>query len=314
MRITRILHNWHVKVLCLIIAMLLVFFTRANALKEEPVVVFLEAITNNNYTFTNPLPERVTLILKGEESEIQKVPISDIIAYIDASDIVEDGTYQLPILIRQEKVFGQTQNVEITVSPIFITAVIEQKMTKYLRVESIITGIPAHGYEISSRFVHPKVISVTGPKSHLQDLETIQTEPVDVTGKDTDFTTRVKLSRSDSRLSFPEGEFVDFQGIITETSSIKILENVNIAIKELSASLEVTSELPQVSVNVEGKLLSLQNFTKSNISLTLYLSDITAPGIYDVPLTYWTPKYAHVYDKSVDIVTIVVKRKTGASN
>lgn len=306
-----IMRNWHVKVICFVIAMILVFFTRANSLKEEPVVVFLDTRTNNNYTFTESLPSRVTLTLKGEESEIKKVLIDDLSAYIDASAVDSDGVYTLPVLINQSKVFGKTENVEITVNPPFIKTTIEEKITKYLRVESVITGIPAHGYELNSRFVNPAVMSVSGPRSHLQDISSIKTDPVDVTGKISDFILRVKLNKSDPLLSFPEGEFVEFRGIISETSAVKVIENVNIAAKGLRSDLEIDGELPQITVNVEGKLLSLEDFTKNNIALTINLDEITKPGSYEVPVSHWTPRFAHVFNKSRDTITIVIKKKSG---
>lgn len=306
-----LLHNYHVKVICFVIAMLLVFFTRANSLKEEPVVVFLESKTNNSYTFTESLPSRVTLTLKGEESEIKKVLIDDLSAYIDISDIEEDGVYTLPVLINQSKVFGKTERVEITVDPPVIKTKIEEKITKYLRVESVITGIPAHGYELNSRFVNPAVISVSGPKSHLQDLTTIKTEPVDVTSKINDFIMRVKLDRADQLLSFPEGEFVECRGVITETTTVKVIENVNIAVKGLREELVVANELPQVTVNVEGNLLSLEEFTKNNIALTINLEYINIPGTYEVPIYHWAPRFAHIFNKSRDSVTVTIKRAPG---
>ncbi len=306
-----IMRNWHVKVICFVIAMILVFFTRANSLKEEPVVVFLDTRTNNNYTFTESLPSRVTLTLKGEESEIKKVLIDDLSAYIDASTIDSDGVYTLPVLINQNNVFGKTENVEITVNPPFIKTTIEEKITKYLRVESVITGIPAHGYELNSRFVNPAVMSVSGPRSHLQDISSIKTDPVDVTGKISDFILRVKLNKSDPLLSFPEGEFVEFRGIISETSAVKVIENVNIAAKGLRGDLEIDGELPQITVNVEGKLLSLEDFTKNNIALTINLEEIKKPGSYEVPVSHWTPRFAHVFNKSRDTITIVIKKKSG---
>lgn len=310
MTFKRILHNWHVKIISIILAMFLVFFTKANALQEEPVVVDLVTLTNSYYTFTESLPQRVTLMLKGEESEIQKVPVNDIVAYIDATEIREDGVYDLPVLIKQESVYNQTQKVEITVSPVSIRAKIEEKVVKYLRVESAITGIPAHGYELTSRFINPGVISVSGPREHMEKLSTIETEPVDLSGKDSNFNTRVRLNSTDPLLSFPEGEFVDFQGIIGETTVVKVIENVNIAIKDLDSSLEVTSDIPQVSVNVEGTLLSLQDFTKNNVALTINLGDITEPGEYEVPITFWTPKNIFIYDKSIDSINITVKERT----
>ena len=97
---------YDVKVICLVIAMVLVFFTRANSLKEEPVVVFLEKVTNENFTFTETLPTRVTIMLKGEEAEIKKVPVDDLVAYVDISRIDSDGIYQLPIQIKQDRVLN----------------------------------------------------------------------------------------------------------------------------------------------------------------------------------------------------------------
>lgn len=304
----RILHNWHVKVICLSISLMLVFFTRANALKEESVVVFLETRTNNRYTFTDSLPQRVTVTLKGEESEIKKVPVDSIKAYVDIRDIEVDGIYNIPIEIDQGDVFPATDRVEITVEPMFITSNIEEKVTKYLRVESIINGIPAHGYELTGRFINPDVISVSGPGRHMENLESINTEAVDLSGKNSNFTARVRLDRTDSLLSFPEGDFINFQGIIEETSVVKVIENVNIAIKNLQEGLEVITELPKITVHVEGKLLSLKEFTKNNVALTISFAEITEPGIYELPINYWTPRYAHLFDKSRDVVTVEVQK------
>ena len=223
-----------------------------------------------------------------------------------ATDIDKKGL----IKIRVHNTLKQGDVVEI-VNPSYdvIKTKIEEKITQYLRVDTLITGIPAHGYELDSRFINPGVISVSGPRSHIEALENIFTEAVDLSGKNSDFNTRVRLDKSDSLLTFPQGEFVDFKGIISETSVVKVVENVNIAIKELSQDLEVVSELPQISINVEGKLLSLQNFSKTNVSLIINLSEIRVPGVYTVPITYWAPKYAHVYDKSMDSVTVEIERK-----
>ena len=309
MTLKKIVNNWHVKVICIVIAMVLVFFTRANSLKVESVIVFLNTKTNNNYTFSQWLPSRVTVYLKGEESEIKKVVIDDLFIYIDARGITDTGVYTLPILIDQDKILGQTSNVEITVAPLTITTHLEKRITKYLSVDSVITGIPAHGHEISSWFVNPVVISVAGPESHLKDLQSIKTSPIDITGKGQNFITRVRINRDDKLLSFPEGEFVEFKGEIQESSVVKVIDNVNIAAKGLNSSLEIVGDLPQISINVEGKLLSLEDFTKTNIALSINLDFIDKPGEYEVPITYWTPRYAHVFNKSKDSIKITVVKK-----
>lgn len=310
MIIKKLLHNWHIKVICLMLAMVIVFFTRLNSLDEEPVVVLLEVITNNNYTFTKSIPSKVTLMLRGERSEIEKISLDDIGAYIDVSNIEKEGIYTLPIEIDQSKLMGKADKVEITVNPVSITTTIEEKITKYLRIEPVISGIPSHGYEITSYYVNPALISVTGPKSHLVPIESIKTEPVIVTGKNGDFKQRIKLDRADTLLGFPEGDYVEFRGVVSETSAVKVIENVNIAIKELNKNLEVKGELPQLTVNVEGKLLALETFTKANISLTVNLKEYTEPGIYEVTVNHWTPRRFHIFNKSQDTVTIELVDKS----
>lgn len=306
----KLLHNWHVKVICLMLSMILVFFTKLNSLKEEPVVVLLDVKTNNNYTFTESIPSKVTLKLRGEESEIDKISLDDLGAYLDVRSIDDEGIYTLPIQIDQSRIIGKTDNLEITVNPVSITASIEEKITKYLRIESVITGIPAHGYEITSHFTNPAVISVTGPRSHLTEIDSIKTEPVIVTGKNSDFDIRVKLDRADTLLSFPEGDYVEVKGLVSETSAVKVIENVNIAVKGLSSNLVIKGEIPQITVNVEGKLLSLEDFTKSNIALTINLSELTEPGVYEVPVSHWTPRIFHIFNKSQDIITLELIKKT----
>lgn len=313
MIIRNLLNNYHVKVICLVIALILVFFTRSNSLEEEPVVVFLETKTNYNYTFSEPLPTRVTLTLKGEEEEIKKVLIDDLTAYVDISEIKEDGVYTLPVLINQNKVFGKTERVEITVDPPVIKTRIEERITKYLRVESVITGIPAHGYELDSSFVNPAFVSVSGPRSHIEDLSSIKTEPVDVTSKVSDFIERVRLNREDELLSFPEGSYVECRGIISERKTFKTLNNVNIQVKGLRDGLAISNKLPLVTVNVEGSMLSLEEFTKNNIALTINLEKIKKPGTYEIPVYHWSPKFARIYEKSVNSVTVVIRRSPKGS-
>lgn len=292
------------------LAMIIVFFTRLNSLKEEPVVVLLDVKTNNNFTFTESIPSKVTLRLRGESSEIEKISLDDIGAYIDVSEIETEGVYTLPIEIDQSRIIGKANNMEITVNPVTITTTIEEKITKYLRIEPVVTGIPSHGYEITSYYTNPALISVTGPKSHLSSKDSIKTEPVIVTGKNDNFTQRIKLDRTDSLLGFPEGDYVEFKGIVSETSAVKVIENVNIAVKELNQDLEVKGELPQITVNVEGRLLSLEEFTKANIALTVNLKDFTEPGIYEVPVNHWTPRIFHIFNKSQDTITIELIKKT----
>lgn len=306
----KLLHNWHIKAICLVIAVILVFFTRMNSLMEEPVVVLLDVRENSNYTFTESIPSKVTLRLRGESSEIEKVSLDDLKAYIDVSKVNKEGVYTLPIKIDSAALSGKSEAIEISVSPVSITATIEEKITKYLRVESAIAGIPAHGYEITSHFVNPATISVTGPKSHLSELESIKTEPVIVTGKNADFKLRIKLDRADTLISFPEGDYVEFRGMVSETSAVKVIENVNIAVKELNPQLDISNEIPQVTVNVEGKLLALEDFTKNNIALTINLSEYSEPGTYLVPVKHWTPREFHIFNKSLDTIVIELVETT----
>lgn len=307
MLLKKLLHNWHIKVICLVLAVILVFFTRMNSLKVEPVVAILDVRGNSNYTFTESIPSKVTLRLRGEEREISKISLDDLSAYIDVSKVQKSGVYTLPIKIDKSGLLGESDSIEITVSPVSITAAIEEKITKYLRVDSVIAGIPAHGYEITSHFVNPTTISVTGPKSHLSELQSIQTEPVIVTGIDSDFKVRIKLDRADTLLSFPEGDYVEFRGLVSETSAVKVIENVNIAVKDLNPKLEVANEIPQISVNVEGKLLALEEFTKSNIALTVSLEEYNEPGTYLVPVKHWTPREFHIFNKSLDTIVVELR-------
>jgi len=72
---------------------------------------------------------------------------------------------------------------------------LEELSEAYVQVKPTLKGNLAAGYEIVSVTAKPNKIAVTAPKSYLQGLESIGTEPVDIEGlsqsKDTEATAEV---------------------------------------------------------------------------------------------------------------------------
>lgn len=308
--LTLLFHHWYIKMICLSLAGAVVFFYHSNVRYEEDFYVPLKILTNENYTFTGEIPSRVKLTLKGPTKEdLNEILASEISVTVDTTKITDAGVYNLPVKINRDTYFDKSRGIEIRVTPNKIPVTLETKLTKYLKVKAVISGIPAHGYKLDNYYINPEYVSVSGPWTHLSEINSIETEPVRFSGNTDDFSVRVKLNSTDKLLSFPEGNFVEFNGIIIQTKAVKTIENVSPEIIGLKESLMVEEEVVTTEVRVQGKLLTLDSFTKEDLIFRLDLSDITQPGIYTLPVIITTGRDFTVLKSSLEEVTLTIKEK-----
>ena len=163
-------HNFGLKLLALIFSIILcnVIMTQSNPVRRiqvnEVTVEYVgqDTLRSNKLTLS---PEsqaglrQISVTLGVRMQEMNQVDSERISASVDLASISEPGEYELPIQVSSElgTVYARNpQKMKVTV---------EQLVTKTVPVESETSGNIPTGYSISSLSLSPDVITVTGPKS-----------------------------------------------------------------------------------------------------------------------------------------------------
>lgn len=276
--------NWPAKVLSVVAAIILFLVYRINILEERFFSVPLKVVLNDKYIPSGGYPGNVRITLRGNRDEIFLILEEDIHASVDLSAFETEGQFKVPVEIEKGGMALEINPLEIKVDPYEITFSLEEKVSKSLEVYPSMTGFTSHGYELAQYYLNPSYVGVEGPRSKVAGMKNILTEGIDLTGRQENFTVRVRLDVADPLLDFPGGNVVEFNGIIQQSVILKTFDNIEIITLDLDPGLTVANSSLSGLVKVQGSQLLLEETRPEDIRLVVDCRKITSPGIYSLPV------------------------------
>ncbi len=287
---------------------MLFLFYRATSLEERFFSVPLNVIVNESYAVASEVPKSVKVTLRGSEENIFLILEDDIEVYADFSVHASEGQFRAPVKFIRKGSAQNIEELEIKIDPPEIKLELERKISRSVRIQPQLTGFPAKGYELDQYLLSTDEAIVEGPASHVEQLESIQTEEISLTDRNEDFYVRTRLDVKDPYLSFPAGDSVGFQGVITETVILQSIDHVGIIYIDLPSDLNITGAEVSGSIKVQGKQLMLESTSTDDFSLIADCSRIREPGEYDIDLKPIVPAGIAVLRYSPDSLKINVQR------
>jgi hypothetical protein len=114
------------------------------------------------------------------------------------------------------------------------------------------------------------------------DLSIVRTEPIDLAGRNADFTMRVPLTIDDPLVNLQSTEVVEFHGVVEESVVLSTFEPVPVILLDLDPDLRPAEPLPDGSIRVQGNQVLLESIPAEQVRLTVDASGITEPGVYEL--------------------------------
>ncbi|MDR1894980.1 MAG: hypothetical protein LBQ61_09910 [Spirochaetales bacterium] len=304
------LNNWPAKILSLTAAIFLYVFYTVNSLESRYFSVPLNVEVAEGYVISANYPASVRITLRGEGAAVFQILEEDIQAYADFSAHDAQGIFRVPVTLRFSGRAAEAGSLEITAAPREITAEIDRLGHKTVEVLPSMTSYPAPGYELDQHLINPATIQVQGPERHLANLSSVFTEDIDLTGRTGDFSQRVSISNTDSFLTFPGGNTVEFLAIIRQSVETRTLTNVGLMFLDLDPRLEVLNRDETGVIQIQGPELLLNELIPGEIFISVDCSAIDRPGSYGVELRpelppgltvlSWTPQRLNLQVRSTE--------------
>ncbi|MBI9098488.1 MAG: hypothetical protein JEY91_08410 [Spirochaetaceae bacterium] len=280
----RLMDNWPVKILSLFAGIILFALYRINTLEERFFTVPLQIQINDNFVSVDNSVEKVRIRIRGNEEDIYSVLEEDVAAYIDLTSKVSEGEFEAPILIKKKGSALNVKNMEILVDPINARTHLEQKLTRSIVVQPKLNGFPLAGYQLDQYYITPSAVTVTGPRSQVEELQFIPTEDIDLMGRYEDFSVGSRLIHVSEDITFLAGDVVEFSGVITEQIVIRTIADINIVTVDLKDNLLINGILPKATIKVQGTQQRMEKIKLQNLQFTVDCSGIRTPGSYNLPV------------------------------
>ena len=306
----KITQNWPTKVLCLVVALFIYFFHQMSILEKKTFTVPLETKANGSMISASENNRYVKVTLRGKRDEVSSVTNKDISAYLDISDITQEGEYTFPVLIDSSPRLLLIEPLEVRVSPEKVSLKVETRTIKYVPVEPLLSGEVAHGFEQTSISVEPATIKIEGPRQMIESITAVQTEAVDIEGIQRTTTRDVLLQNENKLITFDDETPVSVTVTVAETGMKKDISDIQILYYNLADNLEVKSPVERGTVTIEGSQLILEKMNDKQVVLHADCSAITTPGTYEAPVTVSVPTDTTVISQSVQEIKVTVVERS----
>lgn len=228
------------------------------------------------------IPDPLRLVVSGPKSLIDRVqravvqlPLSSLSperttdslsAYIELQDADGAIISSPQIRITSESINVDSARIDVTVYPMREVPI---------STESMIIGVPAHGYRLDSVRMLPETVAVAGPQAVLDELETLYlTASIDVSGMTESFSTTAAL-RSVSGTVFRSVDEVTVEASIVPAEHVHAYNDLGILVMGIAPGLSATLSHEEMDIILRGDYDEVQGLIQSDI--TLYV-DATGLG------------------------------------
>ena len=125
-------------------------------------------------------PDRIRLEVRGPSGRLTPASLGTVAVVLDLSKVQGPGERTFNV---SEAYAHLPEGVSVyRAAPSQVHVAFEQIATKEVLVKPRYAGPAATGYRILSYEMKPPRVSVTGPSSHLSKIETVETDPIDLSG------------------------------------------------------------------------------------------------------------------------------------
>lgn len=186
-----IFSNIGIKILSVALAISLWVFVTYRGQAEIVIDVPLEFKNiPENLELLRQTARQVSLNISGHERFLKVLRPADVRVFVDLSNAKKgESVYYLD----EDNVISPRIVKVIRVEPTSVKITFDESISRIVPVRAYIIGSPEAGYKIKSVDIMPSSVEIEGAKTEVERIALLRTEPVDITGIDSDIIQNVRL-------------------------------------------------------------------------------------------------------------------------
>lgn len=272
--------------------------------RQVPVEIIVRGEPARGHEVGTPVGDPETIMVSGPESRVNQIAQAEVTVFVDGAreDIV---TVRRPVFHDRNGNVVATSGLELSVDEVTV-AIPVAEVEGVAEVPIIVNwiGEPALGYRLLQVSAEPQSVLILGSPTILENIGSIPTEEVDISGLNSSFEQRVTLI-------LPEGvELAEVQPVLATFEIEPILTTSVLRktpeIRALADGLEAVLDPPQVTVFLFGPLPVLDTITEEDVSVTVDLLDLE-PGTHNVaPLVSVLANDVEIRSYQPELMTVAI--------
>ncbi|MCQ2584868.1 MAG: CdaR family protein [Treponema sp.] len=303
----KIVDDWPIKILCFVIALLLYLFYQISLVESQTIVVPLKLKQEGGVELVSSIQHSVKVSVKSKDST--SVHPEDFSAVLDLDYLTESGTYNIPVTFTVSDHLIATDPVEIKIKPESVNVHVERKVSAGAVISVPTVGEVEYGYQVKDITVEPDTVGFFGPESIVKGTKDLSTAPVSLKGLTQTQDFIVNLYDPNKRLTVDRMNDYKVTVVVEPVISEKTVNGIMPFYQNLSDKLVLESPLTDITVKVQGPLLSVENITSDAFSFKIDLSTYLEPGEYEIPVVIDYIENVEIIEQTDAVWKIILSEK-----
>ncbi len=269
--------NFYLKFIAIILTLALYIWVSED--RETVVAGYapVRIVVPDDMTLVSDPIDRVKVTFRGRWSDINRFDPSDIDPLrIDLSPADRDRVVSIT-----SDMIGVPPAIRVTdIEPSSMYVDLEPEIFKNVPVRPRISGDPRASYTVTDIRVIPRTVTLRGPESRLQDIDSVRTEHIDITGRTEPLRREIRLDIDDGLVTAELDAPVSLE-IDIETEEIE--ETLSeVSVDAVNTSYEASIDPEAANLTVRGPESVVSEFDRELIRVEIDLSeeDNRPPGTY----------------------------------
>lgn len=301
--------NWGTKLVSLILAVGLWYYAVGEEGIEVTRTIPIEIRVEKEKMSVVGKPTRlVTVTLQAPRSLLANLASEELKAEHVIRKIETPGDYSFRLEPREIRLPSEKIRV-LRIEPEVIQVKVDEMIVQKLEIEPFFLGEPAFGYQLDRNNIQldPRSVLIEGPKSQLEKMGKIKTQPIDVVGRVRSFRKTVRLAEEPGLKVLSES-WIDAYVPIQETLSEKAFDNIPVKILgTLGSFSRVSVEPSSVSFVLKGLSKRLETLESKDILVYAEISELS-DGTHEVPLRILLPEATSLKERLAP-AKVTIQRK-----
>jgi hypothetical protein len=152
-------------------------------------------------------------------------------------------------------------------------------------------------------------VEVSGPRTLVNKIEEMLTEPIDLSGRNAGFDGSARLVNRSPLITVSSGGTVEYRVRVTYTIITRTFPDVPVSFEGLDSRFEIAENIEPGSLTIRGRQIDLADKDVPEGALRVDARDIARSGVYSLPVTPALPDGFEVLEYSPQEIQISVTRK-----
>ena len=183
------------KAICLLLAVILWVLVASSKTETVKYRIPITPVNLSPQLSVSGMSEKfATVLLEGKGDELRSISPKSIKVTVNLENVVIGEAKSYPVVMEKQQI---PDEISVSLGTREIMLTVERKEEKWVKVIPVLTGRVQHGKMVVDKMAIPDRVKISGLRSLINDIETVETDDVSVENESGDIQRQVGLRRDD---------------------------------------------------------------------------------------------------------------------